>query len=100
MAAENPFLQLVTSEGDRMKLKQLYDEETGVVGKPDVPVPEDFTEPATEASSLSKEEVSRVFESTFLLTVRDSELSITSITYLHLVCRLAISRYSEECTLV
>ena len=74
MAAENPFLQLVTSEGARKRLKQLYDEETAVIGESDAPVPGEPTESAAEAISLAKEEVSRVFESTFLLTVRDSKL--------------------------
>lgn len=75
MAAENPFMQLITSEGARKRLRQLYDEETGVKGELDAPVPEDSTESAAQAKSLAKEQVSRVFESTFLLTARDSECS-------------------------
>ena len=75
MAAENPFMQLITSEGARKRLRQLYDEETGIKGELDVSVPEDSTASAAQARSLAKEQVSRLFESTFLLTARDSKCS-------------------------
>lgn len=78
-AEENPFLQLVTSEGARKRLRQLYDEETVLKGESNAPTSGYSPKLATEASSLPKEEVSRVLESSFLLTARDSEFSILSI---------------------
>ena len=78
-AEENPFLQLVTSEGARKRLRQLYEEETVRKGESDAPASGNSPKLATEASSLPKDEVSRVLESTFLLTVRDSEFCTISI---------------------
>lgn len=81
MAAENPFLQLLSSEEDSKRLKQLFDEETSSKGEHDSPDRENSAELAAEASRLTKEQVSRVLESIFLLTARDSKYSINPNTY-------------------
>lgn len=82
---ENPFLQLVTSEGARKRLRQLYEEETVLKGESDAPASDYSPKSPTGASSLPTEEVSRVLESTFLITARDSEFSAISIACFRLV---------------
>ena len=80
MAAENPFLQLLSSEEDCKRLKQFFDEETRNKGDTFGPDHNDSAESIAEANRLAKEQVSRVLESIFLVTARDSKYSISSST--------------------